>query len=281
MRQLVVWAGLLGFAACRGGDQPGPSRVQGAVASVGLGEAVRVTSEGYYLAPRFSPDGRHLLFTRPKYSGLLVAEVSGQGQPIVVSEEDYVGWAAKWTEDGIETRTMDGMILVFRDPLGERRRVETGRFYDPKTPSRPVHAYHESDAIHLVRDGADAVISDGQDRYFAPRVSPDGKYVVYEGLVGGLRLYEVATGRTTLVGRGNHPAWLPDSSAFLYDVTEDNGERLTAGDLYAYPVPAGPAVRLTATPDRIETHPSVSRDGRQVAFESQGTLYVAPLRWSR
>ncbi len=278
MRTFLWVVVVVGFAACRG-EAPAPGAARGALsgATLSLGQATRLTEDGHYLGPRFSPDSRYVLFAGPKYRGLFVAAVGGPRAVVPLSDEDYVGWAARWTRAGIETRTRDGRIVVFRDPAGARERVETGRTYDPKVGAGPVHAYHEDDAVHLVRDGQDVVISDGQDRYFAPVVSPDGRYVVYEGLVTGLRVYEVSAGRTVLVGRGNHPAWLPDSSGLLYDVTEDDGVRLIAGDLWAFFVGSDRAVRLTDTPDLIETHPAPSPDGRLVAFESEGTIYVAPV----
>ncbi len=273
---------MIGVVACRGEE----ARLAGTAAALSgdawtIGQPTRLTSEGYYLAPRFSPDGRYLLFAGPKYQGLFATEVGRPDSLVTISDEDYVGWAARWTVKGIETRTRDGRVVVFRDPFGARERVETGQTYDPKAPNGPIHAYHEDDAIHLILRGQDRVISDGQDRYFAPLVSPDGQYVVYEGLVSGLYLYEVSSGRTVAVGRGNHPAWLPDSSGFLYDVTEDDGVRLTAGEVWAYVLALGRSVRLTNTSDLIETHPVASPDGRLVAFESEGGIFVAPLLRTR
>lgn len=281
MRRMCAVLFLGAILACRGNSN-GPSKQSSALELrlVRFGKPVQVTGTGFYLAPRFSPDGRHLLFSGVKYRGLYVSAV-GHLQPVKeLTDEEFVGWAARWTAKGIETRTRDGRVVLFKDPLGKARRVETGQRFDPRAPFGPLHVYHEHDAIHLLREGKDVVISDGADRYFAPVPSPDRRYVVYEGLVSGLRVYEIETGRTVLVGRGNNPAWLQDSSGFLFDVTEDDGLNLTAGEIYAYFVDRGQRVRLTNTPDLIETHPMPSPDGTLVAFESDGRVYVAPIVWS-
>lgn len=276
MRHMICFFVGVALLSCQKAAEP-VAGVGSALQAPRLGDPVRVTTEGFFLAPRFSPDGRYLLFAGPKYQGIYVAEVGRASHIKQLSDEEYLGWPARWTEEGIETRTREGAIILFRNPTGQVERVPTGRYFDARAPSSRVHAYHENDAIHLVAQGRDVVISDGKDRYFGPLVSPDERYVVYEGLVTGLYVYDVSVGETVPVGRGNNPAWLMDSSGFLYDVTEDDGVRLTSGEIYLYLVKERRSIALTNSSDLIETHPVPSPDGRLVAFESEGTIYVAPL----
>ncbi len=46
-----------------------------------------------------------------------------------------------------------------------------------------------------------------------PDWSPDGKYIAFTSLAGGFRIfvYEVATGKTTLIADGEDPTWAPNS----------------------------------------------------------------------
>lgn len=277
MRHWLYLAFVGALMACERGPESATSQSALSSSRVRLGVPIRVTTDGYYLAPRFSPDGRFVLFSGPKYEGLFVAQV-GPARPVIrVSDEEYVGWAAKWTTEGIETRTRDGDEVVFRNPLSAPQRVVTGKVFDPREPKGRVHAFQEGDAIHAVIEGRSLVISEGRDRYFAPLVSPDQRFIVYEGLETGLFVYEVETARVFPAGRGNHPVWLWDSSGFVYDITQDDGVRLTSGDLYLFLVRTRERVRLTNTDDRIETHPMPSPDGTMVAFESEGAIYVAAL----
>jgi len=283
-RGWAIWV-LVALSSCTANEEP--AAVHGGLspdAEAYLTDVRRVDDGGYYLAPRFSPDARWLLLTGPKYRGLSVVDLESPGRVIPLCDEDYVGWPAVFEADAVRTRTRDGreVLFRFRLPLDPRHgaaveRIETGRLFDPKAATGPVHAYHEEDTIYLVRDGITTAISDRQDRYFAPRLSPDRSFLVYEGLRTGLYLYEVASRTTRAIGRGNHPAWLPDSSGLLYDVTEDDGTDLTAGDLYLYSIRGARSIQLTATADLIETHPVASADGRLVAFESRGDIYVGRL----
>ncbi len=224
------------------------------------------------MAPAFSDDGRFLLTTGPRYAGIFVTDLHGERPPVTLTREAYLGWAAAWKGDAIRTWTRDGREVLFRDPTGKPDRVVTGRTATPAGIRGPV--YESEDAIHLVRTDTDRVISEGDDRYYHPVLSPDGRTVVYEGLVTGIHVADIEHGTHAGPIRGNHPAWLPDSSGFVFDRVRDDGTRLVAGDLYLYRLSSGRVTRLTDTPDRIETHPAVSPDGRHVAFEADGVVYV-------
>lgn len=241
-----------------------------------IGPARPVASDTWRLAPRFSPDGRWIVAAGSRYAGLWIIDPEGLQPPRQVTDEDYTGFAARWTAAGIETRTRGGRDLVFADPLGVPSRRDAG-VRDPRTSSAPIEAWAEDDAILVRRDGAIRTVSDGADRYFGPVPSPDGTAVVYEGLATGLHVHDLVRGETLHAGPGNHPAWLPDSSGLVYDVSSDDGRELTASDLWALDRRTGRVARLTATPDRLEASPSVSPDGTRVAFEAAGTIYVAPL----
>jgi len=208
---------------------------------------------------------------------LYTVELGGSGIPKVLAEDDGLGFAAEWTAEGVAARSRDEREVLFRDPAGSAERSETGRAIDTPRPGARVHAYSRDDAIHLVADGRDRVIASGDDKFYRVTVSPDGSALAIEGLATGIRIHDVATGRSTPVGRGNHPAWLPGSTGIVYDMTEDDGAEVTAGDLWVFDRTSGRATRLTATPDLVETWPAVSADGARIGFEAGGAVYVGTL----
>ena len=67
---------------------------------------------------------------------------------------------------------------------------------------------------------------------------------------------------------------MPDSGGILYDVTQDDGVSNTAAELWYASRRTGRRAPLTATPDVLEMHPDPSPDGRRVAFESRGTIWL-------
>lgn len=273
---IVLLAGLAGAAAWWFLDRSAAAPATGCPTAVA--DVRPLTRVDYRKAPRFSPDGRWILFTGEKFRGLYVIDVDGREPVRTLSEEEFLGWPARWDADGIRTRTRDGREIRFRDPLGTPVREETGANWDPRTPEGPVHAYQQEDAIHVVRDGEDRVVTDGQDRYFLPILSPDGNLLAYSGLETDLHVMDLATGRVTDLGKGLHPAWVPDSTGFVYDVTRDDSTQLIAGELWFWSAATGDKRPLTGTGDVIETTPVLSPDGRKVAFEASGTIYVGDVR---
>ena len=76
------------------------------------------------------------------------------------------------------------------------------------------------------------------------------------------------------IGYGTHPTFLPDSSGIVYTVTQDDGHNLVSGDLFMSSLDGRTVSNLTGNSFAIETKPSVSPDGRKIAFEADGKIYV-------
>ena len=109
--------------------------------------------------------------------------------------------------------------------------------------------------------------------------SPDGRRVAFE-VVGG-HLFTVGVDGRDLadLGWGHRPTWSPDGEWVAFMVTEDDGEAFTASDLWAARADGSGRVRITQTPDRLETSPAWSPDGARIAYadDADGALYVLPL----
>jgi len=267
------------FAACRGDGAAGdgiPAQVAGGRTAPGLLTDVRqVSTAGGWLMPRFSPDGRRLLVSGRKHTGFAVVDVAATGaEPRVWTTDAYLGWGATWTkDDGIATRTRDGKLLRFREEAG-RIEPEVSGSFDPQAGEGPLGVRALDDEVTVLRNGVRERIAGGDDRWFHAVASPDGTAVACEGLSRGIRVIELADGRSVDIGRGNHAAWLPDSSGLVFDRTTDDGVKITAGDLWRWWRATGRTAALTATADRIETEPTVSPDGRFVAFMADGAVWI-------
>jgi dipeptidyl aminopeptidase/acylaminoacyl peptidase len=106
-----------------------------------------------------------------------------------------------------------------------------------------------------------------------PRISPDGRWVVFtekthdlrlNRSIEGLRLVEVASGSVRTWTSGSHsdtaPSWMPDSRGIVF-VSDRGG----SDALWRIGLQDGEPERLTKLTGRVRS-PQVSPDGRSVAF---------------
>ena len=126
--------------------------------------------------------------------------------------------------------------------------------------------------IVLHRWGGDGssrrVLAEGPG-FFAPRLSPDGRQVLFsESRPGGGHVWvaPVDDGEARDLGQGYGPAWTPDSRHILVARLRHDGERILASGLWTLDVASGAASLLLDDPAVIELEPAVSPDGRRLAY---------------
>ena len=280
------------------------------------GPPVRVVADGAAaMAPRWSPDGARLAFTRAHYVGLWVAGADGSDvRPLV--DWPAAGFGFSWSPDGtrllaraarydgpsredavgvVDATTGEATLLTPWRPslptlpqwttdrrvvLDARDGVETLDLAGGDASSlavRPAVAVRPDGLVVLGDDRAPRVIVTGA--VLNPVLSSDGTRVAFETMGAGVAVVRVdGSGRVEL-GEGHRPAWSPDGRWVVLMTTEDDGERITAADLFAARADGSGRVRLTDTPDRLEMNPAWSPDGTRIAYDdlSDGALYVLPV----
>ncbi len=237
-----------------------------------LTDESRLTESGSYMGPAWSPDGAWISFTGARHRGLYRVGADGGAVETLVGAD-----AGPWFRHG----WADGPLRVVRDARGSTPArelvVNTGALRDrTDVPASPVAL--RDDQLVLV-DG-DQPLTHGEDRFFDPVVSPDGRYVAVVGLSSGIHVLDLQTRLAAAHGgRGTHPVWSPDSAWVLFERTEDDGMQVTGADLWAVFV-AGARLpqALTSTSDAQETNPSVSPSGDRVAFVRDGAVWTAALQ---
>jgi len=112
-----------------------------------------------------------------------------------------------------------------------------------------------SDNIHILN------IESGQDRtvqgyrFYSPVVLPDGA-VIAPTLTGEI-IYLPADGSINVMGNGEQPCWSSELGGLFYSVLEDNGDVITAADIW-FVRPGSNPVSVTRTSDVSETRPGCS-----------------------
>lgn len=235
----------------------------------GIRQIVKADDKGGFLAPQISPDGLQIMLTRAGYQGIYVVSSRG-GDPQLVAEVN--AWGAKWTADGrIEVKGADGNIQVYA----------TDGTLEEVRPAMAEPIYAENDTV-FVRgaDGAAPVALTGsEDRFYGPQLSPDGTKILVQGLYTGLYLMNAdGSGEPVYLGPGTSPRWAPDGSGVVYEVTADDGHSVSSGDLYFGDTAGSERTNMTEDFDGIGLKPSVGPNGKTVAFESDGGVFVGEMQ---
>jgi Tol biopolymer transport system component len=237
--------------------------------------SAREVVRGDYLAPRFSPDGSELLLTGPKLRGLYLTAVSG-GAPRLLTNDPGAGVEARFVTSGV--------VAYQAIRAGARRSLlvdRDGRVRRAASAAAPI-AFTRDDRMYVADVAGQLSPIGSGDRFFGAVIAPDRDKVAFQGLVTGLYVYQRSTRQLVHVGPGTAPAWSPDSSRLVFEVTEDDGHDVVASDLYVYRVATDRVERLTATESVRERRPAFSPDGRELAFDDdRGGVFLARLEVSR
>lgn len=262
-----------------------------------------VTPEGKtFIQPLWAPDGQHIAFSGPHYRGIWCAEADGKGMHSLTAKP-MAGFRFAWAPDSrsivCRIRDKNGLRILQLDIEGNARpltapaenlstpQLQGARLVcrsDGKTrllseaageaASPECMVFARKGLIICRRHGKERTLSDNRDTYYLPVISPDGRWVAYEGLASGIHLHRLDGGEKVHAGRGNRPSWSPDSSAIIYEISDDDGEKILSSDLYLFHLVARSTRRLTNTPRRIERHPAWAPDGERIVWDEGGRIYT-------
>lgn len=272
---------MVGLTACteqeQGSAQQAPSSMVQALETqpfVTVGEA-RELAAG--MAPVLSPQGDVVAFTRTGFEGLYLVAAEG-GTVTTLTEEPGAGYAPVWDRDGARIAYRHPGQPFVESPVFSVDRY--GKSARPFALHQGVWVLQRANAIVLREGKSERIIAEGGDRYFAPFLTRDGQFVIYSGLESGVWAYRRQGGSRVHFGEGSHPSVSEDGRYLVFTRTADDGEKMTAGDLFIADL-ADPSFRTAAIPlegDVIELYPSFSsRAGLLVYSTACGSLRAAKL----
>ncbi len=124
-----------------------------------------------------------------------------------------------------------------------------------------------------------ALVDFEQQTIFNVSYSPDGGRLAFQVAARGLFVMNLDGSGLKNLGWGERPRWTPDGKYLVVMLTSDDGHRMTGGDLYAIDPASGAEHLLTGHTSLIALSPSISPDGRRIAFENpeDGGIYVLEL----
>jgi Tol biopolymer transport system component len=243
-------SGTLVFQSDRGG------RTKIYTLDLASGRVTALTSDQNYRDenPRWSPDGRQILFKSSRAHHGPNAESGTPDYDLYVMQADGSGVRRLTTDPANENEASwmpDGRSVVFssdRDSRGDLYRLwlADGRV--------------ERLTRHFVgRAIMPAVSPDGQRVAFAAQTLNRGQFWLYQ-----VHLLDLASGQTSpLAGGGGScwPAWAPGGGRLAYVLLDTEPSAIEARDL-----PSGPSRKLVADRRLWSYYPDWSNDGRMIAL---------------
>ena len=112
-----------------------------------------------------------------------------------------------------------------------------------------------NDNLHITTLGSESDRIVQGYRFYSPIVLSGGD-VIAPTLTGEI-IYLPSDGSLMVVGRGEQPSWSYAEEGIFYCISEDDGHTITQADIW-FVQPGGEPVRITSTPDVLETRPSCS-----------------------
>ena len=114
-----------------------------------------------------------------------------------------------------------------------------------------------------------------------PALSADGSMVAFQIPGKGMWVCDSDGSNLKSLGKGSNPQWLADNESIIFTVVTDDGSQFTASDIYSMNINSGKKYLLTENTNLIPLTPSVSPDGKKVAFENaiDASIYVINLKY--
>lgn len=237
--------------------------------------------------PSISPDGSQIImYDRINDSKTrLVRYQSADRSLSVLLENDEASPYVQWESNHrIAVRQpdkpffQDGVKMKFDLETSKRPLLREKKHYTEEN----FIAYDADDVIILVRKDTQTLqaISDtNADRYYAPMVSPDEKFVVFSGLTTGIHVFDIAKNAVVYIGKnGTSPSFSPDGRYLIYAMTDDDGHVLTTGDLMLLDLETHSYRKIANPSKEIRTRASLSQSASSIAYETEdGKIFRATL----
>jgi hypothetical protein len=165
----------------------------------------------------------------------------------------------------------DNKILVYYEEKQEL--LKKINYLDKEEP-----VYQENDNIYLNIDGERQRITDNKGKYYMPSLSPSNNYLTFYEISKGIFIQNLINGSSINLGMGSHIYWHPNRDIFLFDISKDDGENITASDIYLYDVVENKKINLTNTPNIIEEKAIFSEDGEFIFYQDNKTKKIIQIK---
>jgi hypothetical protein len=268
----------------------------------------------FVLGPVYSPDGKHIAFSGPKYDGISILDLQS-GRVEEVCSDPGAGWGVRWIDEcrilvratregsnqrdrtmgvemihiGTHTKTAvipfatSNRIEVFQKNVGGKIVIRNGNeagMFDLTSVKAKQLQKADASGIYTeatINVGSRMFKTPGDRTILALSWSTDGSKALVE-VLGQPSLYLFAAGSGTFQlasATGARPCWINDD-LYVYEETTDDGHMILSGDIFVASVGSNQRKNLTASFGMIAQHPTAAKNGA-IAFSADGELYSLKL----
>ena len=224
-----------------------------------------LTESSGYTDPAWSEDGAFISVAGEGSRGLYLISSAGGDVQQLADPADMATFRHRWFDGSIVTPAR-GATPAYQVSPKDGNVLEL--------PDWSLPAWVERDDVFVRIDGEAVRLTQGEDRFIDPSISPDGGHVAFVGLTSGVHVIDLRSRELSHLGAGTRPAWSADGGYVLFERSQDDGMNVTGSDLWCWTVATAETTPLTATSDVVERFPAVSPDGTKVAFVRDGALWI-------
>ena len=228
-------------------------------------------------SPAISPDGSHVLMFKRGNPGnphhLLHWSLETPVTEEILTDTELSSHVTWQNDDEFSVR--EHTAPFFRNGAVRQYRIAT------KSPTLKKRSPH-TDARSLADDADDVIILENAenqtlqaisdirtDRYFAPIVSPDARFVAFTGLTTGIHVFDIAQNAVVFIGsHGTAPAFSPDGRFLVYANTRDNGHEITSGELVLVDLDTHTYRYISNPNHEIRIRASLSNGAAYIAYQT-------------
>lgn len=228
---------------------------------------------------KWSSDSKHLL-TRTaryenirRYNSVKVFNVVTGSSDQLSGESTYMPYLPEWLPGN------DKVLLPGQESVDY---FETGIELNNSENVEPIVVYSLYDrfVIRNISNSSETILQPlNNQQYLNVTLSPDRSKIVFEVYGGNMYVINVDGSQLIDLGIGYNPKWTFDSKQIVYMIAEDDGHNFTSSDIYLINADGTNKRNITNTKDVIELNPSISPDGKTLAYESytDGAIYLMNL----
>jgi hypothetical protein len=187
-----------------------------------------------------------------------------------------------FTENGKFAFSIGDSLIVVD---GTSRKVfDLGNYANltPISPDGKFVAFNDKDDQIWILDLVNHVRSRVSDKtlgYFSPMWDGKAERLLYSSLSGILKVYELASQSTFLIGEGFAPSWSSDSRSIVFYRKEIRNDILVNTDLFIASYDGSAVTQVTATPDVFEMDPQFINNDAELLYHTydRHTISRSPL----